>query len=176
MPTTRDAQSQEVRRWQVVPLGAEHTHSLAECHIACWREAYADLIPKHVLDAFDIDRRAEQWESRRVKYPGRTVVAVAEGTVIGFGSGGPPLDESPVAPREINAMYVRSTWYGTGVAHDLMRAVLIPDVDTSLWVFDENPRAQAFYRKYGFELDGARRVEAFTPALEVRMVRRTRRM
>ncbi|MCP9623776.1 GNAT family N-acetyltransferase [Nocardia otitidiscaviarum] len=160
-----------MKRWQVLPLGAEHVHSLAECHIACWREAYANLVPAQVLDAFDVDRRAEQLEKQRLRYPGRTVVAVAGDAVIGFGSGGPSLDDAAPTPHEINAMYVRAAWYGTGLAHDLMRAVLAPDVDTSLWVFKENPRARAFYRKYGFALDGGRRVEAFSPALEVRMVR-----
>ncbi|WP_330182392.1 GNAT family N-acetyltransferase [Nocardia sp. NBC_01503] len=158
--------------WQVVPLGAEHVHSMAECHIACWREAYQGLVPAHVLDAFDIGKRAAAWEKIRAEYPGRIVVAVIDGTVIGFASSGPSRDESPVAERELSAMYVRKAWYGTGVAHELMKTVLAQDVDTSLWVFEENPRARAFYRKYGFEPDGERRVEAFTPAMEVRMVHR----
>ncbi|MRH91023.1 GNAT family N-acetyltransferase [Nocardia sp. SYP-A9097] len=158
--------------WQVVPLEAEHVHSLAQCHIECWREAYQDLVPAHVLDAFDVGKRAEAWEKIRVNYPGRTVVAVIDDTVIGFASSGPSRDESPVAERELSAMYVRKAWYGTGVAQDLMKTVLAQDADTSLWVFEENPRARAFYRKYGFELEGERRVEAFTPSMEVRMVRR----
>ncbi|MBF6173724.1 GNAT family N-acetyltransferase [Nocardia blacklockiae] len=159
------------RTWRIAPLAAEHTRGLAECHIACWREAYRDLVPPHVLAAFDVDRRAEQWERVRVRYPDSTVVVLAADTVIGFASSGPSQDEPPVAARELNAMYVRAAWYGTDVAHELMRAVLRPDTDTSLWVFEDNPRAQAFYRKYGFGLDGTRRVEAFTPAWEVRMVR-----
>ncbi|MBB5911663.1 2-(1,2-epoxy-1,2-dihydrophenyl)acetyl-CoA isomerase [Nocardia transvalensis] len=161
------------RAWRIEPLAAEHTRGLAECHIACWREAYRELVPRHVLDAFDVDRRAEQWERVRVRYPGSTVVALAGETVVGFASGGPSRDEPPAADRELNALYVRAAWYGSGVAHDLMRAVLQPGTGTSLWVFQDNPRAQAFYRKYGFELDGTRRVEAFTPALEVRMIRRS---
>ncbi|WP_280262104.1 GNAT family N-acetyltransferase [Nocardia wallacei] len=160
------------RTWRIVPLAAEHTRSLAECHIACWREAYRDLVSRHVLDAFDVGRRAEQWERVLRRYPDSTVVALAGDTVIGFASGGPSRDRPPVAAREINAMYVRAARYGTGVAHDLMRAVLRPAADTSLWVFEENPRAQAFYRKYGFELDGTFRTEAFTPTIEVRMIRR----
>ncbi|WP_067827115.1 GNAT family N-acetyltransferase [Nocardia inohanensis] len=158
--------------WQVVPLGPEHVRSLAECHIECWREAYEDLVPAHLLAAFDLEQRAAAWERRRVQHPDATKVAVLDGTVIGFASSGPDRDESPTAEQQLNAMYVRSAWYGTGVAHDLMRAVLPEHADTSLWVFEENPRARAFYTKYGFELDGARRVEAFTPAIEVRMVRR----
>lgn len=157
--------------WRLRPLAAEHTRGLAECHIECWREAYRGLVPDHVLDAFDLDGRAEMWENRRVRYPGATTVALHGDTVIGFASAGAPLDERPVAERALYALYVRAAWYGTGVAHDLMRAALDPTVDTYLWVFEENPRALAFYRKYGFALDGARRAEAFTVAWEVRMVR-----
>ncbi|MEU6581218.1 GNAT family N-acetyltransferase [Nocardia sp. NPDC046763] len=161
--------------WQVVPLGPEHAHSLGACHVACWREAYQGLIPQHVLDAFDVDQRAAAWDRVRVKYPGQVWVAVVDDTVVGFAAAGPATEENSPTPRELNALYVRAAYYGTGLADDLMRTVLSAGVDTSLWVFEENPRAQAFYQKYGFELDGERRVEAFTPAMQVRMVRRAPR-
>ncbi|MFF3225434.1 GNAT family N-acetyltransferase [Nocardia suismassiliense] len=157
--------------WRILPLAAEHTYRLAECHIACWREAYPGLVPAHVLDAFDVERRAEQWERQRVTYPGRTWVALVDDRVIGFVTAGESLDDPPVTPLQLNALYVRASWYGTGVAHDLLRAAVDPSAACSLWVFEENPRAQSFYRKHGFALDGTRRVEAFTPAIEVRMVR-----
>lgn len=158
--------------WQVVAPVHEQMRGLAECHIECWREAYRDLVPAPLLAAFDLERRTVAWERRRLQNPDGLKVAVAGDTVIGFAVSGRSRDESPVAEFELNAMYVRAAWYGTGVAHDLMRAVLPGHADVSLWVFEENPRARAFYTKYGFELDGARRVEAFTPAIEVRMVRR----
>ncbi|WP_433657078.1 N-acetyltransferase family protein [Nocardia sp. CA-128927] len=157
--------------WRIAPLAAEHTHSLAECHIACWREAYRDLVPTHVLDAFDVERRAEQWERNRVKYPGRTWVALVGAQVIGFSSAGETVDDPPIPAHQLNALYVRSPWYGTGVAQDLLRAALDPTATYSLWVFEQNPRALAFYRKHGFEPDGTSRVEAFSPSIEVRMVR-----
>ncbi|WP_327120041.1 GNAT family N-acetyltransferase [Nocardia sp. NBC_01730] len=157
--------------WRVLPLTAEHTHSLAECHIACWREAHRDLVPAHVLDAFDVERRAEQWERNRVRYPGHTHVAVVDDTVIGFASAGPPRDAQAVTPLELHALYVRSAWYGTGVADDLIRIALDPATPCSLWVFEQNPRAQAFYRRHGFAFDGTRRAEPLTSAIEVRMVR-----
>ncbi|WP_378732661.1 GNAT family N-acetyltransferase [Nocardia brasiliensis] len=157
--------------WRIAPLAAEHTHRLAECHIDCWREAYRELVPAHVLDAFDVERRAAQYERNRVEYPGRIQVALVGDEVIGFAGAGPTLDDPPVPPLQLYALYVRSPWYGTGLAHDLLRAALDPTVAYSLWVFEENPRALAFYRKHGFALDGTRRVEAFTPSIEVRMVR-----
>ncbi|WP_330229317.1 GNAT family N-acetyltransferase [Nocardia sp. NBC_00508] len=158
--------------WRILPLAAEHTRSLAECHIACWREAYRDLVPAHVLDAFDTERRAQQWERDRVRHPGRTQVAMVDDVVIGFASAGRSRDPQPVTPFELHALYVRMPWHGSGVADDLIRAALDPAAACSLWVFERNPRAQAFYRRHGFVLDGARKVEAFTSAIEVRMVRR----
>ncbi len=158
--------------WRVVPHTPEYTRSLAACHIACWREAYRGLVPDHVLAAFDLDRRADQWDRIQEKNPGVPTLAVRGAEVIGFAATGDSRDDSPPTPRELNAMYVRAAWYGTGVAQALMRAVLDPTVVTSLWVFEENPRAQAFYRKHGFELDGVRRAERFTPTIEVRMIRR----
>ncbi|WP_230329409.1 GNAT family N-acetyltransferase [Nocardia aurantiaca] len=148
---------------------------MAACHVACWREAYQGLVPQHVLDAFDVDQRAAAWERIRIKYPGHVVVAVVDDAVVGFAASGPAREQNPPTPLELTAMYVRAAYYGTGLADDLMRTVLSDEGDTSLWVFEENPRAQAFYKRYGFELDGERRVEAFTPALQVRMVRRAPR-
>ncbi|MEV0710804.1 GNAT family N-acetyltransferase [Nocardia aurea] len=157
--------------WRIEPLTAEHTYGLAECHICCWREAYDDLVPRHVLDAFDVDRRAAQWERMRVKYPHGTHIALSGDTVIGFASVGAPKDTPAASELELTALYVRASWYGTGVADDLIGIALPDDLRCSLWVFDENPRAQAFYRRHGFVFDGARKIEDFTPALMVRMVR-----
>ncbi len=157
-----------------MPLGARHTRSLAECHIDCWREAYADLVPGHVLDAFDVEHRAELWERIRVRHPDATRVALLDDTVIGFVSTGHTRDEPPVADRELLALYVRSPWYGTGLADELLETALVPAASYSLWVFDENPRARAFYRRHGFADDGGRKREDFSPALLVRMVRPAR--
>jgi GNAT superfamily N-acetyltransferase len=162
------------RAWRIAQLATEHTRGLAECHIACWREAYPGLVPAHVLAAFDVDRQAEQWERRRVRYPGNTHIALLDDEVIGFASAGASRDQAAPTSVELHALYVRAHWYGTGVADDLLHAAVAPGTPCSLWVFEENPRARAFYRKQGFELDGVSRVEAFTPALEVRMVRGVR--
>ncbi|MEV0341614.1 GNAT family N-acetyltransferase [Nocardia sp. NPDC050713] len=162
------------RAWRVTPLAAEHVQGLAECHIACWREAYRGLVPDRVLDAFDVDRRAEAWDRVRRAHPGSTHVAVVGDSVVGFASSGPPRDRAPVAPLELNALYVRADWYGTGLARELLDTVVAPGQPCSLWVFEDNPRAQAFYRKHGFALEGARKVEDFTIAMQVRMVRPAR--
>lgn len=58
-------------------------------------------------------------------------------------------------PLELKRLYVASAWHGQGVAQALMDAAFdaarTRDAQT-LWlgVWERNPRAAAFYRKYGF--------------------------
>jgi hypothetical protein len=50
---------------------------------------------------------------------------------------------------------------------------VIGDRAAFLWVFRDNPRARAFYRRNGFVADGAEQVEDFFGGpVEIRMVRR----
>lgn len=156
---------------RIAPPTADQVRGLAHCHIDCWREAYDGLVPRHVLDAFDVDRRAAQWERLRIRHPRDIHVAVIDDTVVGFASAGAPRDEPPVADRELHALYVRSPWYGTGLADALLDAAVGPATSCSLWVFAENPRARAFYRRHRFAPDGASRIEDFSPAVLVRLVR-----
>ncbi len=86
------------RPYRIVPAAAEHARGLADCHIVCWREAYRGLVPNHVLDAFDIDQRTEAWTRRLGEHPGRTTVALADDTVIGFITLGPAVYRPIVTP------------------------------------------------------------------------------
>jgi ribosomal protein S18 acetylase RimI-like enzyme len=71
----------------------------------------------------------------------------------------PPCVTGP-APVELVRFYVGSAYHGQGLAQQLMTAVLESAVRrgaATLWlgVWERNPRAQAFYRKYGFVDVGA---------------------
>lgn len=66
---------------------------------------------------------------------------------------------------------ILASHYGMGVGQALLDAA-IGDRPASLWVAEDNPRAQAFYRRNGFALDGARdTIERLENMAEVRMVR-----
>ncbi|MGP1528981.1 MAG: N-acetyltransferase family protein [Treponema sp.] len=56
---------------------------------------------------------------------------------------------------EIQRIYIEKDWHGTGAAQELMRAILdmvrqhkIQHVWLGVW--EQNPRAMAFYKKFGF--------------------------
>ena len=149
----------------ITELTPELVRSAAVCHIECWREAYRGVVPDHLLDAFDVDRLALIWR-KRLTGPGRTFVATVDGVVIGFASAGP----GPTGALQLHSLYVRSAYYGSGVADELIDAA-VGGSACSLWVFEANPRAQAFYRRHGFVLTGERDIERFSNAVEVRMTR-----
>lgn len=157
--------------WTILPATPVHARALAVCNIACWREAYHGLVPDHLLDAFDVDHSAASWARAARRNDGTILIARIGDEIIGFTRYGPPQEQPAVAERELAAMYVRARWYGTGLAHALLGAVLEPGRSCSLWVFDRNPRARAFYAKYGFAPDGTERAERFGAATEIRMVR-----
>jgi len=75
--------------------------------------------------------------------------------------GAVPGTQSGAAPIEIRRFYVDRNWQGRGVAQTLMVASLEAAMERgarTVWlaVWDRNLRAQAFYRKCGFEDCGAK--------------------
>lgn len=159
--------------WDIMPLTADRVHGLAECHIACWREAHKDIVAAHVLDAFDVERSAAGWERIRAKAKAGAIrIAVAHGQVIGFTSHGPARDRTAPTPLQLYTLYVRGGYYGTGLADALIESAVGSTTPCTLWVFEQNLRAQAFYRRHGFALDGTIKPEPWSGgAMEARMAR-----
>lgn len=150
----------------------EDAPAIHAVHRASWLETYA-----HLLEAAVIERRyadAERWRASWRELIARGVVSVAErdGRVVGWAyavpTGGGPRD------RELEGIYLLAEAHGSGLGQALLDAV-IGDAPAFLWVAEGNPRAEAFYRRNGFERDGAvdrHRVASDGTALTaVRMVR-----
>lgn len=87
-----------------------------------------------------------------------TLVCESQGTLVGFAQlrwDGAPGCVVAAAPGEIQRLYVAREFHGMGVARKLMLACLDEmkahrsDV-VWLGVWEHNPRAIAFYRKFGF--------------------------
>jgi ribosomal protein S18 acetylase RimI-like enzyme len=95
--------------------------------------------------------------------PGReTWVATAHGSLIAFLQlrlAMPCPAGPPGAGVEIQRLYVEAAYHGRGVAHELMalairRATAAGAATLWLGVWEHNPRALAFYRKWGFATVG----------------------
>jgi GNAT superfamily N-acetyltransferase len=166
-----------VRR--AVPADAE---AFSACHLACWREAFADLWDAERFEGLDLGRMASR--RRKEIEAGIADHYLVEGDgsddddpagngatkVIGIAIAGPSRDEDAPTERELYAIYIREAPQGSGLADDLLEAAIDAHPAT-LWVYRDNPRASAFYVHHDFIPDGEERVDS-EGILEIRMVRR----
>ena len=98
-------------------------------------------------------------QAAEIAEPGRTtVVADLAGTLVGYAQlrwGSPPSCVVATRAAEIQRIYVDAPWHGRGVAQALMAAMLgharAGGADRVwLGVWEHNPRARTFYRRWGF--------------------------
>jgi ribosomal protein S18 acetylase RimI-like enzyme len=98
-------------------------------------------------------------QSREISDPAWLTLLVQDaGTLVGFAQlrwGAAPGCVAGRRPGEIQRLYVTREWQGRGVAHELMSAALAAMRERGcdvvwLGVWERNPRAIAFYGKFGF--------------------------
>lgn len=159
----------------VRPMTVADARGIAEVHVRAWHEAYRDIVPAESIPPLsEIDRREQGWR-KRLADPDPSLVMVVgvapDGRIVGIGAAGPAQDKDPPTDWQLGMINVLAEAYGTGLA-DQMMAELVGDRPASLWVFEANARARAFYTRHGFVPDGAQQVEEAFGAPEIRMVRR----
>ncbi len=133
--------------------------AIAEVHVRTWQAAYQHAFPLEVLEALSVDEREAQWRQRIDDGAAVVWVAQMRGRVIGFVSVGPSRTEE--CAGELYAIYVLPEAWGSGAAHELMRAAKAwfasEGCSTAmLWVLADNPRARRFYEREGWSADGMR--------------------
>ena len=149
---------------------------IAELHGATWREAYAHLLPEDFFTQEHVQSRHQMWNhilgNPREEWSIR--IAESRGQIIGFAFVGPsfgPEGQELPRDRQLFSIYVTAARYGAGVGQALLDATA-GDAPAMLWVARDNPRAVAFYRRNGFEFDGAEQTDPSAPAIvDARMVR-----
>ncbi|TKV61194.1 GNAT family N-acetyltransferase [Nakamurella flava] len=151
----------------------DDAEAFAACHLACWREAYADLWGSDRLEALDLDSMANRRRNEIESGLGDHWLSELDGQVVGIAIAGPSRDDNPppgpAGERELYAIYVREEFKGKGLADDLLEAA-VGNGPASLWVYRDNPRASRFYVNHNFIPDGEDRTDSLG-ILEIRMVR-----
>jgi ribosomal protein S18 acetylase RimI-like enzyme len=152
---------------------ADDADAIGAMHVAAWREAYPHLLSAASLERATPESRGRRWrEIIANAREGQIFVAEAEGEIVGHSSAGPAFDEDAPRALELRSIYLLARAYGSGAAQDLLDAA-IGSEPARLWVAEDNPRAQAFYRRNGFAANGERKVAPFIldEVAEIRMVR-----
>ena len=139
---------------------ADEIPALAELGRDTFCDTFAYLYADEDLSAFLEDAYSVQAVQKDFDDPQRHYqIAESAGELIGYCKigEGVTLDYEAGGRKviELKQLYVKSGYHGGGVAHCLMEwaqnmAADLHADDILLSVFSENPRAQRFYKKYGF--------------------------
>jgi ribosomal protein S18 acetylase RimI-like enzyme len=143
--------------------------SIARFQTACWREAYRGVVPQEFLDRVGVAEREVRWRDRLATRSREVALAELDSSVVGVVSwAATGLPSS--AGLDLLSLYVGAEQRGTGLANELLQAA-VGTRPAHLWVFEDNPRAHAFYRKHGFGFSGHHQVDPGTGLSEQMWVR-----
>jgi ribosomal protein S18 acetylase RimI-like enzyme len=138
---------------------ARDAKALAALAEATFRETFASTNTVDDMDLHCRNSYGEQIQAREIT-SGTMLTLLCEdaGALVGFAQlrwEHAPECVAGASPGEIQRLYVASEWHGRGVAGRLMESGLehlaARGSDVAwLGVWERNPRAIAFYRKFGF--------------------------
>jgi ribosomal protein S18 acetylase RimI-like enzyme len=149
------------------PAVPDDSEAIAALHIACWGETYRGLLPDPMIESMKLHERIIQWQ-RALERRADVQVIVAEaadGSLLGFSSGGPARGADLGAAQEIYAIYLlrRAQRQGFGrallqslAAHLALKSMTPTELHLGLWVLRDNAPARAFYERLGGALAGER--------------------
>lgn len=146
--------------------------AMAALRSQAWRQSY-DFAEEHFQqEVAGQGERMEQWRAfmRDGAYFWVVIDIAAEDKVVGLSHASFARDTDAPNPLELVLLYLLDEAKGTGVADALMKMTL-GDAPAHLWMLQDNPRAQAFYQRHGFTLDGTDRDSIVPGYRDVRLVR-----
>ncbi|MGP0222278.1 GNAT family N-acetyltransferase [Paenarthrobacter sp. NCHU4564] len=141
------------------PARVHDAEDMALMHLQSWRESYGHLLPEEffVRQEAGLGARIERYREYIAAGHQRLVAHDPKGGLVGIAAAGPGRDEDSPCGLELFMLYTLKRVHGQGVGQALVDA-LIGTGPAYLWVLDDNPRAQAFYRRNGFVPDGKRQL------------------
>lgn len=139
--------------------------AIALVEVRAWQAAYQRALGVEFLNELSVGLRASAWAAAL----DGAVVAEQEGHVVGVAravvSG---------ATAEIAAVYVDPLHWQRGIGRELLedgfaRIASEPWAQAHAWLFLHNAMGRAFFARFGFRMDGAKRDHEASGSQEVRM-------
>lgn len=137
------------------PACTEDAEAIATINVACWHEAYRDILDPAILASRSVAESAGRWRNYLSGLSGNSTILVAEesGRVLGFGSGCRQRDPHLAAigyAGEIATLYVLPGEQGRGIGSRLMASLARNLVHTghasaSVWVLERSGLGRRFY-------------------------------
>ena len=154
---------------QIIEAGDSDLTELAEVAAATFPLACPPSSPVADIAAFIATNLTEAHFARYLQDPNRAVFVARQGPILAYAMliRGEPTDPEvaravPLRPTiELSKMYALPQAHGTGAASALMAAAVdfaVADHARCIWlgVNQENQRAQRFYAKHGYTVNGTK--------------------
>jgi GNAT superfamily N-acetyltransferase len=137
---------------------------IARIHVEAWRDAYAALLPANYLARMDAQIETARWTRNVNRRADNTLVADAEGEVIGYAMVGPARGRTTAPSGEVYALYVDTDWREHGVGRSLVESTFDVFRERGLkhaviWCLEGNFAARGFYQRCGGTLIREARLE-----------------
>jgi GNAT superfamily N-acetyltransferase len=139
-------------RFEIRPARPDDTNEIARIHVEAWRDAYAALLPTEYLARLNPKIEAARWgRSSRVE---GTLVAEAEGDVVGYAIIGPARGRREPGCGEVYALYVESDWREQGIGRALIESAFDSFRrrglgEAVIWCLEGNFAGRGFYERCG---------------------------
>ena len=126
--------------------------AIARIYVDTWRVTYAPILPSAYLAKLDVEKQTKSWDKLLANTSERVIVAVLDGVVLGFASGGREREQDAFFRGEIYTLYVVPELQRQGIGASLLVEMLRRLVDHTpvlVWVLKDNRGARRFYEALG---------------------------
>lgn len=147
------------------PATVEDARSIEAVHYASREAIYDGRVADWPPPGPDREGRIERWTSWLADPRISAIVGELGGTIVAFSTVRPSEDaDARERDAEMPTLYVHPDHWHRGIGRALTKAGLGKAREQgfdrlTLWVLEINHRARAFYEAFGFEPDGARKVD-----------------
>lgn len=138
---------------------------VARVHVRSWQVAYRGLVPSEYLDALNIEERAARYDFTGADASKPfTIVATADGMIVGFVTTMPSRASDLPHDGELGALYVSPEYWDRKLGAALIaagreRLRSQGFASAYLWLLEGNQRAERFYQIDGWGSDGTKQVD-----------------
>lgn len=139
-------------RFEVRSARPDDAADIARVHVEAWQDAYATLLPAEYLARLDPRIESARWN--RASRLESTLVADAEGEVVGYAIIGPARRRREAPTGEVYALYVETDWRELGVGRALIEAAFAAFrrrelTEAVIWCLEGNFAGRGFYERCG---------------------------
>jgi len=151
------------KAWNIRPAAIHDARAIAEVHVESYKSTYRGILPDEFLDGLSVEKRESFWRDLAAQQSITIVGCGADGSVLGFASGGKERSGRLGCDGELYAIYLHTEAQRKGLGAFLVRQMVQELValgfrSMAVWVLARNPSTK-FYESLGGRVIGQQEIE-----------------